>query len=147
MKTKTNSLSSIKLFLIMPLFAALVIVSSCGTKTNEVASPNPDQVYVNVDSLPVFTGGDAALLQYIAEKTVYPENAIKNGVQGKVIVKFIVEKDGSVTGTEVVKGVDPLLNAEAVRVVSTLPKFEKPGLNKGTIVRVYFTVPIQFSLK
>lgn len=108
---------------------------------------NGDTTWVSVDKLPEFNGGDQAILQYIASNTVYPEKAKKAGIYGKVIVNFIVTETGSIKNVKVVKGVDPLLNAEAVRVVSTLPAFEKPGMIKGRPVSVYYAIPINFALK
>ncbi len=84
--------------------------------------------------------------KYILEHTKYPEVSKKNGITGRVIVKFVVEKDGSVSKVEVEKGVDPALDAEAVRVISSLPKFEKPGKNSGELVRVQYILPISFAL-
>jgi protein TonB len=99
-----------------------------------------------VDELPVFTGGDTTLLKYIAKNTVYPEGARINKIQGKVVVRLVVEKDGSVSNVEVVKGVNPLLDAEAVRVVSSLPKFESPAKIDGAAVKVHYMIPISFAL-
>ena len=97
--------------------------------------------------MPVFNGGDQEILNYIAKNTVYPEAAKINNITGKVIVKLIVEKDGSVSHVEILQGVNPLLDAEAVRVISTLPKFEKPGILNGKPVAVNYMIPITFTLK
>ncbi|MBK7712480.1 MAG: energy transducer TonB [Bacteroidales bacterium] len=102
---------------------------------------------MQVDEMPVFPGGDAAILKYIAENTVYPEAAKKNGITGKVIVRFIVEKDCSVSETTILQSVNPELDAESVRVIKTLPKFEKPAKNDGVAVRCFYMLPITFSLK
>ena len=96
-------------------------------------SPQPtktDIPFVQVDEMPIFPGGDIAILKYIAENTVYPEEAKKNKITGKVIVRFIVEKDCSVSDVTILQSVDPLLDAEAVRVIKSLPKFEKPAKNE-----------------
>jgi TonB family protein len=106
-----------------------------------------DKAFTEVDELPVFKGGDANLLNYIAENTIYPSEAKKNNITGKVIVRLVVEKNCSVSNVEVLQGVNPLLDAEAVRVVSSLPKFETPGKKAGEIVRVNYMIPITFSLK
>lgn len=105
------------------------------------------QPYEMVDQMPVFRGGDQALLNYIAENTSYPENAKKNGITGRVIVKFAIETDGSIDRVGIVKGIDPELDMEAVRVVSSLPDFETPGLLDGKPVPVWYMVPITFALK
>jgi periplasmic protein TonB len=78
---------------------------------------------------------------------VYPEAAKLNNITGRVMVKMVIEKDGSVSHVEILQGVDPLLDAEAVRVVSTLPKFEKPGILKGKPVAVNYMIPITFKLQ
>jgi protein TonB len=96
--------------------------------------------------MPVFTGGDAALLKYIADNTKYPELAKTNGITGKVIVRFAVNPDGSVNRVSVLKGVDPELDKEALRVVSLLPAFEKPGIKDGKKVSVWYMIPINFTL-
>jgi periplasmic protein TonB len=146
---KTNELlrtsGLFKVVLILSVFAvAVFILPTCGkNKSTEV---NPD-VYTKVDEMPVFAGGDAAILDYIAKNTVYPEDAKKNGIQGKVIVKMVVNKDGTVSNVEVLQSADPLLDAEAVRVVGNLPKFEKPGILNGKAVAVNFVLPISFKLQ
>lgn len=105
-----------------------------------------DTTWIHVDQMPVFKGGDAELLKFIAENTTYPESAKAAGIQGRVIVGFVVGEDGTVSNVKITKGVDPALDAEAVRVVKLLPAFEKPGMNKGKPVQVYYNVPITFKL-
>jgi protein TonB len=109
----------------------------------EEAEPEP---FVVVEEMPMFPGGDAALLTYIGEHTNYPEVAKENNIQGRVIVRFCVTSKGGVSQVSVLKGVDPELDAEAVRVVSTLPAF-KPGKQGGKPVPVWYMVPITFTLK
>jgi TonB family protein len=154
MKTKNfRSVVNLKFLLVLPVIALLIFtLASCGkAKKSEAVlteiAPTLDSALTVVDELPLFNGGDTALLKYIAENTVYPEEAKKNNIMGRVIIKLIVEKDCSVSNVEVLKGVDSLLDAEAVRVVSSLPKFEKPGKNAGEIVRVNYMIPIVFTLK
>ncbi|MCJ7446843.1 MAG: energy transducer TonB [Bacteroidales bacterium] len=96
--------------------------------------------------MPEFPGGNQALLDYIAKNIKYPEEAIMNNIQGKVTLKFVVNADGSVNRIEILGGVDPLLDQEAIRVVSTLPKF-RPGKQNGIPVPVWFMVPVNFQLK
>jgi len=105
-----------------------------------------DTTWIQVDQMPVFKGGDAELLKFIAENTTYPESAKAAGIQGRVIVGFVVGEDGTVSNVKITRGVDPALDAEAVRVVKLLPAFEKPGMNKGKPVQVYYNVPITFKL-
>ena len=95
--------------------------------------------------MPIFPGGDAALLKYIADNTKYPKDAKEKGIQGKVITRFKVKEDGSVSDVSVQRS-RSFLDAEAIRVVGTLPKFT-PGKLKGKIVAVWYMVPITFSLK
>jgi TonB family protein len=99
-----------------------------------------------VDKMPSFPGGDIALLQYLAANTRYPEAAKENNIQGRVIVRFCVNQNGGVDRISVLKGVDPELDAEAVRVVRTLPSFI-PGSNQGKTVPVWFMVPLTFALR
>ena len=109
----------------------------------EEAEPEP---FVVVEEMPMFPGGDAALLTYIAEHTQYPEVAKENNIQGRVIVRFCVTSKGGVNQVSVLKGVDPELDAEAIRVVQSLPPF-KPGKQGGKPVPVWYMVPITFTLK
>lgn len=113
----------------------------------EVQEEEPEEVpFVVVEEMPMFPGGDAALLKYIAENTQYPEVAKENNIQGRVIVRFCVTAKGGVSQVSVLKGVDPELDAEAMRVVNTLPPF-KPGKQGGKPVPVWYMVPITFTLK
>lgn len=113
----------------------------------EVAEEEPEpEPFVVVEEMPMFPGGDAELLKYISEHTQYPEVAKENNIQGRVIVRFCVTSKGSVNQVSVLKGVDPELDAEAVRVVNTLPPF-KPGKQGGKPVPVWYMVPITFTLK
>ena len=107
----------------------------------------PDEVpYVVVEEMPMFPGGDAALLKYIGENTKYPELAKENNIQGRVIIRFCVTLKGSVSQISVLKGVDPELDKEAIRVVKSLPTF-RPGSQGGKPVPVWYMVPISFNLK
>jgi protein TonB len=107
------------------------------------AEPEP---FVVVEEMPMFPGGDVELLKYIGEHTNYPEVAKENNIQGRVIVRFCVTSKGGVSQVSVLKGVDPELDKEAVRVVGTLPPF-KPGKQGGKPVPVWYMVPITFTLK
>jgi TonB family protein len=111
----------------------------------------PDQIsreeppYVVVQEMPLFPGGQEALLNYIKENLKYPDDAKRDSIQGRVIVRFAVTKDGDVEQISVLKGVHPLLDKEAIRVVSTLPKF-KPGMQGGKPVAVWYMIPVNFDL-
>ena len=108
--------------------------------------PIENKVFVAVEEKPEYPGGNIALLKFIGEHLVYPEDARKNNIQGRVILKFVVNPDGSVDRIEILRGVDPLLDNEAIRVVNTLPKF-RPGKQGGIPVSVWFTLPVHFKIK
>jgi len=113
----------------------------------EVQEADPEATpFVVVEEMPQFPGGDVALLKYIGEHTQYPEVAKENNIQGKVIVRFCVTSKGGVSQVSILKGVDPELDKEAIRVVNTLPTF-RPGKQGGKPVPVWYMVPITFTLK
>ncbi|MCE1198776.1 MAG: TonB family protein [Marinilabiliales bacterium] len=123
------------------------VVEVVETKHEEVQQEEKkEEVFVVVEEMPEFPGGEAALRTYIAKAIVYPTVAQENGIQGKVFVTFVVNKDGSVSNAKVARGVDPSLDTEALRVVNSLPK-GKPGNQRGVPVRVSYTVPISFKLQ
>lgn len=103
-----------------------------------------DRVYIVSEQMPQFPGGNDAMRKYLVENIKYPAVAGEVGV-GRVFVSFVIDKDGSVTDAQVVRGVDPLLDKEALRVVNAMPKW-KPGIQYGKAVKVKYTVPINFSL-
>ena len=104
-------------------------------------------VFVVVESMPEFPGGQQALFKYLSENVKYPVIAQENGIQGRVICQFVVNKDGSIVDVEVVRsGGDPSLDKEAVRVIKSMPKW-KPGKQRGKPVRVKYTVPVNFKLQ
>lgn len=113
-------------------------------QTNEQDYKGP--IFTVVEQMPMFTGGDAELMNYLAHNIHYPEVAAKNGVQGRVVVGFVVECDGSITNVNILRGVDPSLDREAMRVVRAMPKWI-PGKKDGSVVRVKYQVPISFSLR
>ncbi len=98
-----------------------------------------------IENKPVFPGGEAAMFKYIQQNTKYPEIAKENGITGKVFVQFVIGKDGKVSDVEVIRGIDPYLDKEAVRVVSSMPKWT-PGSQRGKPVKVSFQLPINFTL-
>jgi protein TonB len=110
-----------------------------------VVVTEPEPVII-VTEPPQYPGGEAALLKFVNENIKYPEEAISNNIEGRVTLRFVVSTDGSVRRIEIMKGVDPLLNQEAVRVISLLPRW-KPGKNNGTPAAVWFSVPVNFTLK
>ena len=153
-KKRTRTAGRIKYALFAPLAAALLLASniSCTSTENQEASiESADSraaetpIFQIVEEMPEFTGGMVACMKYLSANINYPEEAIKNGIQGRVIVQFVVEKDGSITDPKVAKGVDPLLDKEALRVVSTMPNW-KPGKQRGEAVRVKYTLPVSFKM-
>ena len=104
------------------------------------------KIFEVVEQMPSFPGGDAALMQFLSKNIKYPVVAEENGIQGRVIATFVVERDGSITDVKVVKSVDPSLDKEAVRVLKSMPKWI-PGKQNGSAVRVKYTVPVTFRLQ
>ena len=167
-KKKSNGAGHIKYALfVLPAFALLVAGNiSCSqdasqtedAKEEVVAPVSPEakeapadstakeEVFMVAEQMPEFPGGMKELLKFLQDNLKYPENAMKNNVQGRVIVQFVVEKDGTLTEFKVARSVDPDLDAEALRVLQTMPKW-KPGMQRGKIVRVKFTVPVSFKLQ
>lgn len=112
-------------------------------------APKPEvsnKVFDVVEEMPHFPGGPAALQAFLSSNTKYPVVAQENGVQGRVIVSFVVERDGSITDVRVVRSVDPSLDREATRVVKSMPRWS-PGKQNGSAVRVKYTVPVVFRLQ
>ncbi|MCQ2128107.1 MAG: energy transducer TonB [Bacteroidaceae bacterium] len=119
-------------------------------KTITVQAPpeevQEEKVFDVVEQMPDFPGGMSALMQYLNKHIKYPVVAEENGIQGRVIVTFVVEKNGSITDVQVVKSVDPSLDKEAVRVVKSMPNWI-PGKQNGSAVRVKYTLPVTFRLQ
>ena len=111
----------------------------------EIEEEDDEEFFMVVENMPEFPGGDLGLMKYIQKKIKYPPIAKEYNITGKVYISFIVDKKGSVINVKVVRGVDKNLDAEAVRVIKSLPKY-KPGKQRGKAVRVMFTVPINFTL-
>jgi protein TonB len=112
----------------------------------EEKKPEPEKIFTAVEQAPKFPGGDAEMYKWLSNHIRYPEQAAQNNIQGRVTVQFVVEKDGSIGEVKVVRGKDPDLDKEAVRVVKSMPKFV-PGKMNGQAVRVWFTLPINFKLQ
>ena len=104
------------------------------------------QIFEVVEEAPEFPGGMGALMKFLGSNIKYPTIAQENGVQGRVIVQFVVNKDGSIVDAKVMRSVDPYLDKEALRVVSSMPKW-KPGKQRGKAVRCRYTVPVMFRLQ
>ncbi len=117
----------------------------------EIAQPEPpkeeeNKVFDVVEEQPSFPGGQGALMQWLRDNIKYPVIAAENGIEGRVIVQFVVSKTGSISDVRVARGVDPSLDKEAVRVVSNMPKWT-PGKQNGTTVNVRYTLPVTFKLQ
>lgn len=118
---------------------------------DDIKAPEPpkheeNKIFTVVEQMPMYPGGDAALMQYLSSNIHYPAVAAENGVQGRVVVGFVVERDGSITDVNVMRSVDPSLDREAVRVVKNMPRWT-PGKQNGSAVRVKYQVPVIFRLQ
>jgi protein TonB len=124
-----------------------VEIEETDTDEDEIIEIEEDdeEFFMVVENMPEFPGGDLGLMKFIQKNVRYPAIAKEYNITGKVYVSFIVDKQGKVTNVKIVRGVDKNLDAEALRVVSLLPKY-KPGKQRGKAVRVMFTIPINFTL-
>ena len=164
-KKRTNGIGRAKYALLLPMVALMLIGCNINQKqtvtedeqvkdTVETAqdvetvdsASTEEIVYKNVDKIPEFPGGDSALMQFLSKNVKYPEDAMKEKAEGSVVIQFVVQKDGTIGATNIVRKVHPSLDAEAERLVKSLPKFE-PGLLNGNPVNVWFTIPITFKLQ
>ena len=158
-KKRTRTAGRIKYALFAPLAAALLLASniSCvSTEKNEEAlSSAPEEsravkapegeIFQVVEEMPEFPGGMGECMKFIGKNIKYPTQAQENGIQGRVIVQMIVTKEGDIAEAKVVRSVDPLLDAEALRVINSMPKW-KPGKQRGEAVNVKYTIPVMFRL-
>lgn len=119
------------------------ILSSCASKNKIVETSEDEKIYMVPEKMPTFSKGSPAT--WIASKVRYPIEAQKSKIQGKVFVKFVVERDGSISNVEILKSSHKLLSEEAIRVVKSMPKWN-PGENEGKFVRVRYNIPINFKL-
>ena len=127
----------------------LKVTQRVETEPVKAEAPKPEvenKVFDVVEQMPSFPGGQGALMQYLANNIKYPVVAQENGVQGRVVVSFVVERDGSITDVQVVRSVDPSLDREAQRVVKSMPRWI-PGKQNGQAVRVKYNVPVSFRLQ
>lgn len=171
-KTKSPPLKLAKYLLIFPLAFLLVFANSCanrdkksgGDEAAEMTAPGstempgiipeePDtpivdnsEIFVVVEEQPTFPGGNAAMMRFLSDNIKYPVEAQEKGNEGRVIVNFVVEKDGRLSDFNVVRSIDPLLDAEALRVLESMPNWT-PGKQRGEAVRVRFTLPVVFKIQ
>ena len=125
---------------------AAVEVKSYGTIEVEEEEVDEQEIFQVVEEMPEYPGGMQECMKFLGKNIKYPQISADNGVQGRVIVQFVVNKDGSIVDPVVVRGVDPYLDKEALRVISMMPKW-KPGKQRGKPVRVKYTVPVMFRLQ
>ena len=111
-----------------------------------VKESKSNETFDVVDKQPEYAGGQSVMMKFLSDNIKYPVSAQENGVQGRVICNFVVEKDGSITDVNVVKGVNDDLDKESLRVIKLMPKW-KPGIHKGEIVRTRFTLPVVYRLQ
>lgn len=111
----------------------------------EPVEEKKQEIYHTVEQMPQFPGGETELLKYIRDNLQYPQAALENNIQGRVIVQFVVGKDGKVTNVQILKGVDRLCDQEAVRVIESMPQWI-PGKHNGVAVPVYYRVPVTFKI-
>ena len=130
------------------ILMSMMVVFSLSTVSAQktVVSQKNQKVYEMVDQMPEFPGGMPALIEFLQNNVKYPADAEKQKVEGRVLVSFVVETDGSVTDVQLMKKAFPSLDAEAVRVTKAMPNWT-PGKMKGKVVRVHYTFPIVFRLK
>lgn len=167
MKNRSTTLINLilKWLTILPLTAVFIaVVPSCKGKakpsensTVEISSPPPsplpynvtdgDTVWFRVDEFPVFPGGSAALSDFLSKNMTYPETAKKKKIQGRVVVGFVLTKECKITNIKIVTGIYPDCDNEALRVVNSLPQFEKPAQVDGRPVSYHFTLPVNYTLK
>ncbi len=158
-KIKSSKTAAIKLSMGIMVTAALLMIFGFDKIQDETftepvttainvpeISAKADSVYILVDQMPEFPGGESALRQFISREIKYPDDAKKAGIHGKVIVNFVVDQKGNVGNAKIIRGVSPSIDQESLRVINTMPKWE-PGKDKGKTVLVRYTLPITFALK
>lgn len=122
------------------------VVINAPVSTGPVVEEEDNVVFQVVETMPSFPGGDAALFKFLSENVKYPVIAQENGIQGRVICQFVVNRDGSIVDVVVVRPVDPSLDKEAIRVIKSMPRWT-PGRQRGKAVRVKYTLPVNFRLQ
>ncbi len=160
-KSKTKNFMLLKMVFILPMALLTAIIFSSAITKQVVAqndkaavqvaqaandqNPQEEKIYTVVDKMPSFPGGDEARIKFYHENVKYPEEARQNGISGTVFISFIVEKDGKITDIKLLRGTHELLDAEGLRVVKLMPKWN-PGKQDGKAVRVQYNIPIYFKL-
>ncbi len=124
----------------------VAVEQNAEAQVTDESNPQSETIYKSVEQMPMFPGGEAGLLRYLQENIQYPPEAAKNNVQGRVILQFVVDKTGQVGEVKILRSVSEEIDAEAVRVVKSLPKFE-PGRQDGKPVAVWYTLPVSFNIR
>ncbi len=132
------------IYTVLTVILAFTFGSCRGLKV-ATETQKDDTIYDMVDTRPTFVGGDAAMYKFLSETTKYPAVAKENNIQGKVLVQFIVDEKGKAINPRIIRGIDPSLDAEAIRVINAMPKWN-PGILKGKAVKTRYTIPIDFRL-
>jgi len=146
MITKANNANGLwwRLLATLSVLVLLFVANTNATAQNKKVAN--DKVLEKAEVMPEYPGGDQAMMQFVADNVKYPQEAIDKEVSGRVMVGFVVEKDGSISDVKVVKGIGGGCDEEAVRVVNAMPKW-KPGMDKGKPVRVSYIMPFTFKLQ
>ena len=146
MITKTNNANGLwwRLLTTLSVLVLLFVANTNATAQNKKAAN--DKVYEKVEVMPEFPGGEQAMMEFVAKNVIYPKEAIEKEIDGRVLVSFIVEKEGSINEVKVMKGIGGGCDEEAVRVISAMPKW-MPGKQEGKPVRVSYMMPITFRLQ
>lgn len=146
MITKTKNANSLwwRLLATLSVLVLLFVANTNATAQNKKAAN--DKVLEKAEVMPEYPGGEQAMMKFVADNVKYPQDAIDKEISGRVLVSFVVEKDGSIGDVKVVKGIGGGCDEEAVRVVNAMPKW-KPGMDKGKPVRVSYMMPITFKLQ
>ena len=124
----------------------VAVEQNAEAQVTDESNPQSEKIYKSVEQMPMFPGGEVGLLRYLQENIQYPPEAAKNNVQGRVILQFVVDKTGQVGEVKILRSVSEEIDAEAVRVVKSLPKFE-PGRQDGKPVAVWYTLPVSFNIR
>ena len=146
MITKNKKVNGLKwrFLATLSVLALLLMVNTNAMAQNKKAAN--DKVLEKAEVMPEFPGGEQAMMDYVSKNVVYPNEAQEKGISGRVLVSFVIEKDGSISEAKVVKGIGGGCDEEAVRVVKAMPKW-KPGKDKGKPVRVSYMMPFTFKLQ
>lgn len=142
-----------KFALTLPVLAYTLLITLACSQSATIAKQSeqktvfetPPLAVISLDVLPVFPGGDDGLMDYITRRVMYPASAQVQGIEGRVYISFVIDKDGTIKNVEVVKSLNPSCDKEAVRVIKGMPKWT-PGQKAGVCVPVFYTIPIQFKL-